>query len=88
MMLSDARLVLALEFEAAGLKDSVLDAHLFRLEAVITTANNCCNDVHASNNPVDKHCPRQAQFLTPSSARLPLSKIVSRKHYQRLVLRS
>jgi hypothetical protein len=26
MMLSDAGLVLALEFEAAGLKDSVLDA--------------------------------------------------------------
>ena len=70
MMLSDAGLVLALEFEAAGLKDSVLDAHLFRLEAVITTANNCCNqllvsesttfpynDVHASNNPLDNHCP-------------------------------
>ena len=70
MMLSDARLVLALEFEAAGLKDSVLDAHLFRLEAVITTANNCCNQMLVSgmlvsgtqvtilstSTALDKHC--------------------------------
>ena len=33
---------------------------------------------NASNNPLDKHCPRQALFLTPSSARLPRSKLVAR----------
>ena len=35
MMLSDAALVLALEFEAAGLKDSVLDADFQKYEMFI-----------------------------------------------------